>query len=506
MTAGRITRRGLLAGGLTALAGAALAEGPLTTLRPPTRGGLPVGTGGPTRPSVSPALRREIADIVRASGLEGRVGIAVVDMRTGTILDAVEPTHPLPPASVAKAVTALYAIETLGPDHRFRTRLLATGPVADGVVQGDLILAGSGDPVLTTDRLADLARLLREAGVTGAQGFRVWGGALPYTEEIAPDQLDHLAYNPSISGLNLNFNRVFFAWARSGSGWRLTLDARGDNHRPEVQVARITAEPRSLPVYTYRREDGVDVWTVAARQLGDSGSRWLPVRDPALYAGQAFRGLAAGAGVTLPAPTAIEALPEGATEVAALDSDPLEAIVIDMLRYSTNLTAEVVGLAASQARGLTPASPEESAAAMNRWIGERTGARMRLVDHSGLGVESRMTAQEMAIMLAAPGVMGVLRPLLRDIPLTDPAGAPLRLPPAIVRAKTGTLNFVSTLAGYARTTPGADLAFAIFAADPERRAAAASASDEEIPPGSRDWIARARRLQQTLLQRWGTIS
>ena len=452
MTAGQITRRGLLAGGLTMLAGAAWAEAPGTALRPRARAGLSAGSGGPPRPGVSPSPRPDIAAMVREAGLEGRVSVALVDLRTGTILDALDPTRLVPPASVAKAATALYAIETLGPDHRFHTRVLATGPVQDGLVVGDLILAGGGDPVLTTDRLADLARLLREAGITGARGFRVWGGALPHVEEIAPEQLDHLAYNPSLSGLNLNFNRVFFAWQREGSGWRLSLDARGDRYRPEVQIARITAEPRSLPVYTYRREAGIDVWTVADRQLGEFGSRWLPVRDPALYAGQAFRGLAKEMGTILPPPAPIDALPEGAVELAALESDRLEAILIDMLRYSTNLTAEAVGLAASQGRGLTPLSPAESASAMTRWIRRRTGARMHLVDHSGLGGESRMTAQEMAIMLAAPGVMETLRPLLRDIPLTDAAGAPLPLPPAIVRAKTGTLNFVSTLAGYARTT------------------------------------------------------
>jgi D-alanyl-D-alanine carboxypeptidase/D-alanyl-D-alanine-endopeptidase (penicillin-binding protein 4) len=70
-----------------------------------------------------------------------------------------------------------------------------------------------------------------------------------------------------------------------------------------------------------------------------------------------------------------------------------------------------------------------------------------------------------------------------------------------VEAKTGTLNFVNCLAGTVRTGRGADLAFAIFSAEPERRARAIASADE-VPDGSREWARRARRLQQVLLQRW----
>jgi len=73
-----------------------------------------------------------------------------------------------------------------------------------------------------------------------------------------------------------------------------------------------------------------------------------------------------------------------------------------------------------------------------------------------------------------------------------------------VVAKTGTLNFVSALAGYLRTAGGRDLVFAIFTVDPDRRARAIAAQDE-VPEGARGWNQRARRLQQQLLQRWGAV-
>ena len=106
--------------------------------------------------------------------------------------------------------------------------------------------------------------------------------------------------------------------------------------------------------------------------------------------------------------------------------------------------------------------------------------------------------------LVAAGPTGQLRGLMKDIVLTDAKGDALPNPPATVVAKTGTLNFVSALAGYIRTTGGADLSFAIFCADPFSRAAALLSADE-VPDGVRDWNHRAKRLQQELLQRWSAV-
>lgn len=501
----RLTRRGLLAGGLSAVAGLAFAEAPLDVPRPPLRSGSSAEPELPPLGETRPVAREDLAELVREGGLEGKVSIALVDLRTGTIHAGWDEDLALPPASVAKALTALYALEFLGEGHRFTTRLLAAGPVENGRLDGDLILAGGGDPVLTTDRLAELARALAAAGIRQVGGFRVHGGALPHVREISREQLPWLGYNPSVGGLNLNFNRVQFEWERAGTEYRLRMEAVGDNYRPDVTIARMRVEDRSLPAYTYAQDGERDLWTVARGQLGDSGSRWLPVRTPDLYAGQAFVGLANEEGIVLPQPTRIDALPEGTTEIGRLESDPLPTILEDMLLHSTNLTAEVVGLAASLARGLPVATPAESAAAMNDWVREATGARVRLVDHSGLGGESRLSAREMAVMLAHPGVRDRLWPILKDIVLTDRAGEAVRPPPGEVRAKTGTLNFATSLAGYTRTLKGTDMAFAYFSADVEARRAAAE-RDDEVPPGSREFLARSRRLQQVLLQRWGRLS
>ncbi|MBS1304040.1 D-alanyl-D-alanine carboxypeptidase/D-alanyl-D-alanine-endopeptidase [Loktanella sp. SALINAS62] len=497
-SSGHMTRRGLLGALLAGGATAALAA-PTETLRPVLR---PVTQrSADALLSARPVLRSTAVDLIREAGLAGQTGFIIADAATGEILEAVEPDVQRPPASVTKAVTALYARETMGADYQFITRVLATGPIVDGVLRGDLILAGGGDPGLATDDLAVLAAAVAAAGVTEVQGaFHVWGGALPGVKEIEPGQLDQLSYNPSLGGLNLNFNRVYFEWQRGSDGYDVTLDARSATLRPAVTVARMDVVDTSGPVYTYTEGPGVDNWTVARRALGNAGSRWLPVRFPALYAAEVFRTLAQDAGIALPAGKTIQELPDG-TEIARHVSAALDPIIRDMLRYSTNLTAEALGMTATATRVGGAQELRTSASLMADWTTDRAGVSPTFVDHSGLSDANSISARDMMTLLTAPGVSDQLKPLLRSVVMVDDARRAIPDMPGSVSAKTGTLNFVSALAGYATTGNGRRLAFAIFSHDPDARAASRGSLDER-PAGASGFNGKAKRLQQKLLQHW----
>ncbi|MEX5729896.1 D-alanyl-D-alanine carboxypeptidase/D-alanyl-D-alanine-endopeptidase (penicillin-binding protein 4) [Rhodovulum iodosum] len=486
-----LSRRWVLAALGAGAAQGALANAPLQAPRPAPR---PAGLQNAAAP--------DAAALIAKARLSGKIGYAVADARTGEILEAKNPLLGLPPASVTKALTALYGLEALGPAYRFTTQVIATGPVSGGRLDGDLVLVGGGDPTLDTDMLADLAAQLHAAGLREVAGrFRYYAGALPSVAAIDPGQPPHVGYNPAICGLNLNFNRVHFEWRRGSGGYAVTMDARAQRYRPEVSVARMQVVNRAAPVYTYSSKGGVDEWTVARGALGKGGARWLPVRRPALYTAEVFQTLARAHGIALPRPEAADRLP-GGTALARHASAPLPDILRDMLKYSTNMTAEAVGLTATRARSLPALSLDASGDAMAGWMETRLGAhKARFVDHSGLGDASRLSAAEMVRALAQVGPDGPLRPLLKTIALRDDQGRPMRAHPVEIRAKTGTLNFVSALAGYIRAPSGPDLAFAIFTADPARRASLVPA-ERERPEGGRAWVGRARTLQSDLIKRW----
>ncbi|SPF78261.1 D-alanyl-D-alanine carboxypeptidase DacB [Pseudoprimorskyibacter insulae] len=449
---------------------------------------------------------RPIDALIQKANLGGDVAFSVAHVDTGLVLEEHNPGLGLPPASVAKALTATYALAHLGPDFRFATKLLRTGPVENGTLRGDLILAGGGDPTLDTNGLATMAADLKAAGIHAVSGkFLVYGNAFPQERLIDTDQPDQVGYNPAISSLNLNYNRVHFEWKRQAKDYVVTMDARSDKYRPEVHVASMKVIDRAIPVYTYDDKGGVDEWTVARDALGNGGARWLPVRRPALYAAEVFQTFARAHGIELRNPAEVEALPDTADDILWMESAPLSDVLTDMLKYSTNLTAEAVGLATTKAMQGRPESLVASARAMSDWARRDLGlTAVAMVDHSGLGAASRMSSADMiAVLVAARAGLG-LKPLLKETPMRDEQRRAIEDHPVTVRAKTGTLNFVSGLAGYLDAPDGTELAFAIFSANLDLRNALTK-EERERPPGGREWNRRARILQQDLLDRWGVL-
>ncbi len=473
----RLTRRGMLGGLLAAglgpvFAGEGRAEGLSRSTRPRSRPGRQ-------------AIARAPADIIAAAELGGQTGYAVLDAATGQMIDSHLPDLRLAPASTLKTVTALYALDRLGPAHRFQTRVLRAGD--------DLILAGGGDPVLSTDDLAALAKALAVTGTGAPKRFLVWGGALPSFREIAPAQAPYLPYNPAISGMILNFNRVHLDWRRDkAGGYALSLQARAARNSPRAYSISAGVADRRQPLFRHDQQGDIEHWSVARPSLGASGSRWLPVRRPELYAGDVFQTLCRAEGLALPAPQATATLPD-AVELARHDSPDLREIVRGMLEYSTNLTAEALGLAASGAGSI-----RGSAAAMGEWLrAAGISGDFRFVDHSGLGGDNRITALALA-QATWRGRAAGLAPLLKRVRIRDAKGHTVESA-LDIRAKTGTLNFVSTLTGFAGVPGGREVVFAILSADMGRRAAT---EGQESPAGLSAWLRRARHLQQLLIEGW----
>lgn len=481
------SRRVFLGAGLAGLGHAAFAAAPTTSLIPQPR----PATMRPADPAAPAPLRDVIAEI----GLPGRTSYVVADARTGEVLETANPRLRLPPASVAKSITAQYTLDTFGTDHRFTTSIMATAPIKSGRIDGDLILVGGGDPMLDTDDLGALAGTLKELGLREISGrFLVYRGAVPRVAEIDPGQPDHVAYNPAVSGLNLNFNRVYFEWARQAGKHVISMDARGEKFKPLIPMTRMEVVERGGPVFDLKINGSQENWSVARAALGKDGAQWLPVRHPAIYAGHALRGILAGSEIRLPVPVLTQAVPQGSA-LAVHQSLPTLKIMRSMLYFSTNLIAEVSGLNTTIARGGSPISLAQSGAAMSQWMRANLGAESpSFVDHSGLGDRTRVATSDLVSALVRMSPDGVVASQLRR------KGMPKGGEGIEVVAKTGTLNFVSGLAGFARAG-GRDLAFAILAADlPTRRSI--PEADRERPRGAKGWSNRARHQENELLIEW----
>jgi len=483
----RLTRREILAGLLASAPLVAYGQG---VARPPARAGR-----------VTPPL--SLSQIFGNSGLGRNSGCVLLDLGDGRMLEGHNPGLARPPASVTKTMTALYAQSRLGNDYRFETRLLANGAITDGVLNGDLYLVGGGDPELDTDDLDTLVQQAFAAGLRRVAGrFYVVSNALPLIAQIDPAQPLQAGYSPAVAGLNLNFNRVYFEWKRETGGYRVTMDARSARLRPAINSAQMRVVQRAGPVYGYEQSGGVERWSVARGALGKSGGRWLPVRDPAVYAAEVLGLLAQARGLVLPPAQKHMQDPRGAV-LARVVSDDLRTIQRDMLRYSTNLTAEVLGLTATKAAGGNIDSLRVSAQSMGRWVARRSrGSTPELFNHSGLNEGSRVTAREMALFLSRAPSRSGLAGLLREAVVQNGRGDAIDLPGIKIFAKSGTLDFTRGLAGYIKKDGQSRYAFAIFAADlPARRA---MPRGQEHPPGARRWRGVAKAQEKALLYRWAS--
>ncbi len=458
------------------------AEAPDVSLRP--------------KPRPVPASALTPDQIMAKVGLSGEAGFAVA-RTTGAPLEGHNMDRAFAPASTLKNITACYVLDKLGADHVLRTQVWGAGQLVGDVWNGDLYLVGSGDPTLDTTRLAELAASLRSKGVrkiTG--GFYFDARAVPYCYEIDHGQPVQVGYNPAVSGLNLNFNRFFFEWRVSEDQISVRRDARDERLRPPVISDTIVLTDTTGPVYSY--EHGASdqgVYYVSKRALRKDGGRWLPTRRPALYTAQVFSELCKLNGIVLPRPTPRNAQGNAITETR---SAPIHEIVRGMLKYSTNLTAETLGLLASGAPDIAT-----SAKKMQLWCEQRLNVPgMRFVDHSGLGDGSQMTPRQ---MLTALQNITLMFPDFWSLNTTRKARDLYgNLLPDVnykIQAKTGTLNFVSALAGSITPQAQSPHIFVVMTQDQILRQNV-KPEEKDNPPGLRPWLSRAHRLQYGLIHRW----
>ncbi len=247
---------------------------------------------------------------------------------------------------------------------------------------------------------------------------------------------------------------------------------------------------------------GEDRWLLSPT-LEAKGEDWLPVANPSRITADMFRSLAAAEGVELPEP-APGATPDGARELVRHDSPPLTDIARAVLRYSNNLSAELIGLAASRAMTGEKLSLSDSATALAAWwklhLPEVDWTGLHLENHSGLSSYSRATPRQIVTMLeeAARSAGGAdFHDLLKPIAWKGVKGS--------AHVKTGTMSYARGLAGYIDTTAGTRLAFAVFFNDMDKRAALDAAFDPRvraIDPDSRRWRDRALRLEEKLTTGW----
>ena len=433
--------------------------------------------GPPGTPAVQ-EVRRRLSALLAKLPAETHAGLVVEDVTDGTRWFAHEPRRPLKPASVLKLFVTAAALERLGPDFRYETRVYAR--------DGELWVIGCGDPGLGDERLAarrgqavtsvfdEWAAALRARGIRTLETIVLDDGVFDHVRRHPdwPVEQAHTWYQAPVGGLNFNDNCLDArVGLRNGvvdlvlqpplpTGFIRNELAVGKQHRPGVT--------RGL---------NSDVFVFRGTVARTANLRPTSVGRPSVFFGHALRLALESRGTAVTGQVVRRTIPSAVLADAtplATHSTPLPDVLWRCNAFSQNLFAEcllksLVAYEPGGGRSGRPGNWEDGARLLHGILSDLglslEGAVFR--DGSGLSHENRVTAEQvvqvLSIMwrhrhsgmfresLSVAGREGTLRrrldePLLRER----------------IRGKTGTIRGVRALAGYATRLDGTTLSFALL--------------------------------------------
>ncbi|MFQ5765895.1 MAG: D-alanyl-D-alanine carboxypeptidase/D-alanyl-D-alanine-endopeptidase, partial [Rhodospirillales bacterium] len=443
---------------------------------------------------------------------DASVGYVLYELAGGRTLAARNEHAPFIPASTAKVATTVAALNILGPDYRFETRVLATGEVEDGVLKGNLYLQGTGDPLLQPQDLLGLAQRLRDLGVTAVEGgFHYDASFLKTTARIDAGQPESAGYNPGVGALSLDFNQTLLSWRRGAEPG--TARAFETPAFDEAGPGLGDTDPGPGRHLVHVGPVGASRWLLSPMAPAE-GAQFLPVKRPGLRTARVFRRLAKLVGVTLPEPTAAPA-PGDARPLARVGSLALVDVVRQALEHSNNMVAELIGQVAARRLTGEAAGLADGANALAGWLkaqlADVSWEGFRLVNHSGLSSAARASPAQMAAIVrfaAGQRYGGWSYPaLLPAAGMRDALGGRFHDPATALRvwAKTGTLKYAKGLAGLLHTQQDRRLAFALYVTDFAKRRVYDEATNVQAPDvvaAADEWIARAEAFEEDLVREW----
>lgn len=432
-------------------------------------------------------LQSSIDAVLLDSRMKGVASSVVVrKASTGEIIYQSNADKAITPASTLKILTAAAALETLGENYRFTTEVLTDGQVVKGTLTGNLYLRGTGDPTLLKADFDNFASQLAKQGVKKISGNLIgddtWFDAIRLSPSI--DKMDESYYYAAqISALTVSPNSDYDAGTviveakptTSGKASKVTIT-------PETAVVEVVNRSKTVPkgsknTMKIERQHGTNKIVITGNiPIGSTGKKeWITVSNPTAYALDVFKKSLVAKGITfVPSSKTIRGkTADNAKILVTKNSMPLKSLMGPFMKLSNNSHAEVLAKAMGKMQynegswdaGLQVMRDYAASIGLDvdKWVFE---------DASGMSHANKVTSAQLTELLYQVRKAPWYGSFAQGLPV---AGAPDRLiggtlknrmtaAPAKgnVMAKTGSLNNVSALAGYAQTKDGELLIFSVL--------------------------------------------
>ena len=384
---------------------------------------------------------------------------------------AVNPERALNPASVIKLIPTLAALELLGPAYRWKTEIYTQGAVRDGVLQGDLLIKGYGDPYLVIEDFRKMLEELRRRGLRDIDGDLLLDASwfdVPFEQPGAFDGKPFRTYNVIPNALLVNFKAVNFHFYPAPDGRNVRI-------HPEPELAGLTVDNRLRlrKRYCTGFQRGIAVTVPDAHAAEHvvfsgrfpNGCEHYILRRSVLthetYAYGAFRSLWRQSGGSITGQVSSASAPADVRPFLTHHSRPLSDIIKSINKFSNNVMTRQLLLTLGAAQREPPGTVGKGVQVINDYLaGLGLDTQSLHIDNgAGLSRDVRVSAKLLADILehawsiphrpefisslAIAGVDGTARTRLKNQAAAGRA-----------HIKTGTIADVSAIAGYVRARSG----------------------------------------------------
>ena len=402
----------------------------------------------------------EVARALRQAHIPINAVALVVEEAGGKARITQRADAPMNPASLTKLITTYAALDLLGPTWTWKTPVWLQGSVKDGVLDGTLVIKGSGDPKLVLERLWLLLRRVQQLGVREIRGDIVLDRSAFAQADSAPGEFDGEVlrpYNVQPDALLLNYKSVVLVF---------TPD-------PALAVARVSADPPLLdvavdatvpllsgPCADWRAKRSLDFSATRLHftggYLASCGEQPWPVAyvDPASFNARAIAAMWRELGGKLSGTVREGLAPPSLAPTFEFASPPLGEVVRDINKFSNNTMAQQLFLTLALTQKGAPATPQAARDTLRQWLadhfGESAATDTSIDNGSGLSRSTRLSAQLLARVLQSAWASPVMPELLASLPLVGLDGTLKQWHASAGRAhlKTGSLRDVLGIAGY----------------------------------------------------------
>ncbi|MGH8751782.1 MAG: D-alanyl-D-alanine carboxypeptidase/D-alanyl-D-alanine endopeptidase [Burkholderiales bacterium] len=407
-----------------------------------------------------------LVQAMKRAGLnEQHAGIFVQEVNAKAPLLIYGADHPFNPASAMKLLTTYAALELLSPAYTWKTEFFAHGVLANGVLNGDLIIKGYGDPKLTLENFWSMLRELKLRGLREIRGDLILDRA--YFKSADPDAelFDNepaRPYNVAPDALLLNFKSIRLQFIPDLE--KRTMQVIADPKPAQLEIVNnltLTLEPCE----NWRPKDAADIQVMAqsARMvlsgpypLGCGEQAWhVALFSHPQYVYSVFKELWQEAGGVFQGNVREAQTPDEARLIYSAESATLGEAVRDINKWSNNVMARQLFLTLGAETSHEPATAELSAQAIKDWLKDKKLNFPELVLENGAGLSriERISARHLGALLLAAYRSPLMPELMSSLPLAAVDGTMkkrLRDKDLSGRAhiKTGSLEGVKAIAGY----------------------------------------------------------